>query len=210
VTVGQKRSAYRTSQEQKDDGRAQNPARHARPEDAPSRSDARILGLFRDVARGVKARQDARREQEAEAPVPARRRVRAVLVRREEGAGLEAVRLGDADGQPDEREGVVEHDDAEGDPEDHLEVARVEQVEADGGPEDGQRHDPLDGTEADVGRVEAARKIDVAAKDGGFRQNVFECDSNCVQCESGALTVGDALAGAGRERGPCRRGLAGR
>lgn len=97
--------------------------------------------------------------------------------------GLEAICLGHCDGQPDDVEEEVQHDETTRDTKDELVVLWVQVVHADRDEQHSLCHNPLHGSELDV--VDISREVD--AEDGKLREQVVCC----------TLRVG------GNKGGPC-------
>ena len=120
---------WRAEQEEDDDWKAQKAGNERRCEDSASRCYAGVLCLLANVATRLVANEDSSSDEVTEHPVPNRRRSSIVIRLSEDELGrLEAVALTHCDRQPDEVEEKVEHDDTNGQTEDHFVSLRVQVV----------------------------------------------------------------------------------
>lgn len=115
---------YDAEQKQNHHHEPTQPADDGAPEDAAGSGHGGVARLLGDVAGGVEADEDAGRGEVRQAPVPAGGGAGAVVRRHEGVVGrAEAVRVGGADGQPDQVHDKVEDDGEGGGVEDPAEVA---------------------------------------------------------------------------------------
>ena len=143
-----------TEEEKDDDGESEQTRRYGGGEYTPCSGDTRIFGLLTNVTTRFKADQHTSCDIERKHPVPDRRCTCLVECLGENKLGrLEAVGVVDCDGQPDDVEEKVEHDDAGSNAEDGLVSLGIEEVHADGDEKDTLCHDPLDGAKLDVVNV---------------------------------------------------------
>lgn len=127
---------------------------------APGGDLGRILGLFGDVSRCVKAGDDSSRVEESQDPVPTGGGTSAViLLGKNLRGGSEAISARNTDRQPNQAQQEIERDDEEREFEHAAVHPGRKVVEGDGAQEDGFRDSPREGPEFDVGNSDASGKI---------------------------------------------------
>ena len=105
--------AYRAKQEQDDGSQTTNTTGNGTPKDTAGSSYRRILSLLSDVTGGIESDQDTSGSQVRQTPVPTFRCTGSVVGCHESlMGGTEAPGLGCSDGQPDEVQEEVQHDEA--------------------------------------------------------------------------------------------------